>query len=272
MNRFTIGVFDSGLGGLTAMAELSRLLPHEDIVYFGDTGHMPYGGRDRGQLLYMARRNIAFLEELGAKLILAACGTVTSVALDTVSSETNIPLFGVAYPAVYAARDLAKNKKIGFIATQACIDSGYNQTLLKWAVPDAQIVARACPKFVPLIESGICSADSPELMSAIDDYLCDVRSAGVDVLILGCTHYPIISEAISRYMGENVRLISSSAEAADTLAAKLHSPGYTPDTSHTGKHTYYTSGNAELFRSLASKLLGHELDGEVISVPPYPLI
>ena len=268
MSDYTIGVFDSGLGGLTAMEALSELCPNRDIVYFGDTGHMPYGGRSREQLLYMARKNVEFMESLGCKLILAACGTVTSVALDTVAKETATPLFGVAEPAIAKAKELTRNNRIGFIATQACIDSGFNQALLKKAIPEAEILDRACPKFVPLIEQGICSLRDERLYEAIDEYLRDIKAAGADCLILGCTHYPIIAKAIGEYMGEGVNLISSGGEAAAALAGMISSS----DSSRPGKRTYYTSGDAETFRCTAEQLLGKSLSGPVIGIEPYELI
>ena len=185
MLKKTIGVFDSGMGGLTAVQELERLLPDADIVYFGDTGHIPYGGRSRSQLMYMARRNIAFLEERGAGIILAACGTVTSTVLDTLAAETATPLFGVARPAAVRAAGLTKNGVIGFIATEACIASGYNQRLISELLPGAEIVSSACPDFVPLIESGVCSWDDARLRSAIERYLSGIKAAGADVVVLG---------------------------------------------------------------------------------------
>ena len=269
MSDFTIGVFDSGLGGLTAMEALSELRPHEDIVYFGDTGHMPYGGRSREQLLYMARKNVAFMESLGARLILAACGTVTSVALDAVAKETATPLFGVAVPAIEKAKELTRNNKIGFIATQACVDSGFNQALLKKAMPGAEIIDRACPKFVPLIEKGVCSWDDPSLREAIEEYLGDIKA---DCVILGCTHYPIIAEAIGSYLGEGVNLISSGGEAAFTLSRMIPAMGRAVDEKYEGKRSYYTSGDPETFRSTAEKLLGKPLSGPVIGIEPYELI
>lgn len=272
MGNFTIGVFDSGMGGLTAIRSLRQLLPHNDIVYFGDTGHMPYGGRSREQLLYMARKNVTFLESLGSKLVLAACGTVTSVALGTVCKETDTPLFGVAIPAAEKAKEITKNKVIGFIATQACVDSGYNQELLERMVPGATVIARACPKFVPLIESGIFSPDNSELMAAIEEYLADIKLAGADCLILGCTHYPLIAEAIGKYLGTKTQLISSSGQAALALAETLKATAPPPDTSHRGNTTYYTSGDAEVFSTTAEQLLGHALLGDVIAIAPYTLI
>lgn len=272
MSDFTIGVFDSGLGGLTAVQALSELLPHEDIVYFGDTGHMPYGSRSREQLLYMARRNIEFLRSKGAGLILAACGTVTSVALDTVAAETDLPLFGVALPAIERARQLTKNRIIGFIATQACVDSGFNQALIEKTIPGAQVIARACPKFVPLIESGVADSANAQLHDAIDEYLRDIRSAGADTVILGCTHYPIIAAPISEYLGRDVHLISSGGEAAAALARTLPAMGHVSDPGRTGTHTYYTSGDADTFRATAEKLLGRPLSGPVTAIAPYPLI
>ena len=268
MSNFTIGVFDSGMGGLTAVEELGRLLPQADIVYFGDTGHVPYGGRPRDQLLYMARKNIAFLRAKGAQLILAACGTITAVALDTVAAETDIPLFGVAAPAVEQARQITRNRIVGFIATEACVASGFNQALLENAIPGVQVIAQACPPFVPLIEAGIVSDEDPRLRQAIDDSLRGIRASGADTVILGCTHYPIISAAIQAYLGPQVHLISSSASAACALAAHLPAANAV---SGSGLHQYYTSGDAALFSATAEKLLGHPLPGPVEAIEPYPL-
>ena len=260
----TIGVFDSGLGGLTAVEELSRLLPQADIVYFGDTGHLPYGGRSPEQLMFMARKNIAFLEGRGAGLILAACGTVTSVALDTVSAETETPLFGVARPAARTAAALTRNGVIGFLATEACVKSGYNQRVIAEYAPGAKVVAVACPKFVPLIESGVGSG--AELDAAIDEYLAPIVAAGADTVILGCTHYPIISAEIDRRLGGSARLVSSSGEAARALAASLDGK-----IGGSGMRKYFVSGDAALFASTAEKLLGRAPDGEIVSVEPYDI-
>ncbi len=265
MLKKTIGVFDSGMGGLTAVQELERLLPDADIVYFGDTGHIPYGGRSRSQLMYMARRNIAFLEERGAGIILAACGTVTSTVLDTLAAETATPLFGVARPAAVRAAGLTKNGVIGFIATEACIASGYNQRLISELLPGAEIVSSACPDFVPLIESGVCSWDDARLRSAIERYLSGIKAAGADVVVLGCTHYPIIAGAINEYLEGRAELVSSSGEAARALAAAI------PGASGSGRREYYTSGDAGVFVSTAEKLLGRAPSGPVVSVEPYDI-
>jgi glutamate racemase len=205
MSELTIGVFDSGMGGLTAMEALTEQLPGARLIYFGDTGHMPYGGRSSAQLHYMARRNIAFLEDQGAQLILAACGTVTSVALDDVAEETATPLFGVAKPAVERAAKLTKNKKIGFLATEACVASGFNQALLETHIPGVEVYARACPKLVPLIEAGVCRGDDPVLRAALADYLSEIRDAACDTVILGCPHYPIIAKADRGPEGQRIR-------------------------------------------------------------------
>ncbi len=272
MQDLTIGVFDSGLGGLTAMSALTKLFPHTDIIYFGDTGHMPYGGRSREQLTYMARKNVAFLESLGAKTILAACGTVSSVALHVVSEETKTPLFGTAIPTALNAVKKTTNKTIGFIATEATVKSGHTKGLIKNLMPDVCVIDRGCPKFVPLVESGNCSPDSEEVMEAVQEYLAEIKEAKADVLILGCTHYPMLSDAISKYMGDDVLLMSCGGEAAIALAEQLTADGYVPDTSRKGKRTYYTSGSAETFKNLGSRFMGEELDGEVIEIPPYELI
>ncbi len=272
MHELTIGVFDSGLGGLTAMKNLMKLFPHTDIIYFGDTGHMPYGGRSNEQLLYMARKNIAFLESEGSKTILAACGTISSVALHIVERETETPLFGTAFPTAETAVRETKNKVIGFIATEASVKSGFTKSLIKKLMPEAEVIDRACPKFVPMVEAGNCSHESLEVMETVHEYLAEIKNAGADILILGCTHYPMLEEAIAKYMGEDVKLLSCGGEAANALGKELFENGYTPDTTRKGKRTYYTSGSAEVFKELGSKFIGNELDGEVIELKPYELI
>jgi len=267
MSALTIGVFDSGMGGLTAMEALTEKLPGANLIYFGDTGHMPYGGRSSAQLHYMARRNVTFLEARGAQLILAACGTVTSVALADVAKETATPLFGVASPAVERAAGLTKNKKIGFIATEACVRSGFNQALLENGIPGAEIHAVACPRLVPLIEAGISRGDDPALAAALAEYLTGIRDTGCDTVILGCTHYPIIAKAISDFLGPDTVLVSSSYEAAAALVRALPdrpAPGC-------GQRTYFTSGDPAAFARTAEKLLGRPLAGEIIAVEPWPV-
>ncbi len=193
-----IGVFDSGLGGLTAVKELRRLLPGEDIIYFGDTGRVPYGTRGRDTIVAYARQDIAFLLSKNVKTILAACGTVSSTFPIEESSRLPVLYNGVVQAAAKAAMQATQNNKIGIIGTEATIASqSYQQALLSLS-PHIQSTSNACPLFVPLVENGHFGTDDPMVQIAAEKYLAPIQAAGVDTLILGCTHYPLLSGAIQK--------------------------------------------------------------------------
>lgn len=265
MNNKPIGVFDSGLGGLTAVRELRRIMPNENIIYFGDTGRMPYGGRPKQQIRTIARQNIAFAESFGVKAILAACGTISSNAPDILAENATYTV-GVLTP---GARELAGTgkKRLGVIATKTSIESGAFQAELKRLCPDAEVTAVPCPEFVPMIESGHISADDALVADVVKRTLEPVKSAGVEALLLGCTHYGIIAEAISRYMPETV-LVAASDASARALYAYLAEHDTLSDGQ--GSERYFTSGSTEDFIRLAPVLLG-ELKGDVGFVEPAPL-
>ena len=265
MNNKPIGVFDSGLGGLTAVRELRRIMPNENIIYFGDTGRMPYGGRPKQQIRTIARQNIAFAESFGVKAILAACGTISSNAPDILAENATYSI-GVLTP---GARELAGTgkKRLGVIATKTSIESGAFQAELKRLCPDAEVTAVPCPEFVPMIESGHISADDALVADVVKRTLEPVKSAGVEALLLGCTHYGIIAEAISRYMPETV-LVAASDASARALYAYLAEHDELADGQ--GSERYFTSGSTEDFIRLAPVLLG-ELKGDVGFVEPAPL-
>lgn len=265
MNNKPIGVFDSGLGGLTAVRELRRIMPNENIIYFGDTGRMPYGGRPKQQIRTIARQNIAFAESFGVKAILAACGTISSNAPDILAENATYSI-GVLTP---GARELAETgkKRLGVIATKTSIESGAFQAELKRLCPDAEVTAVPCPELVPMIESGHISADDALVADVVKRTLEPVKSAGVEALLLGCTHYGIIAEAISRYMPETVLVAAS-----DASARALHAYLAEHDALSDGQcsERYFTSGSTEDFIRLAPVLLG-ELKGDVGFVEPAPL-
>ena len=208
-----IGIIDSGLGGLTAYKELHARLPDGDFVYFGDTGRVPYGSRSRELLIRYARQDIRFLLDRGADVILAACGTVSSVVLDVIRDEFSTPLFGVVDASVRAALAATKNEKIGVIGTGATISSGAFEKKLTAADPRVVVTAAACPLFVPLVENGYIGRDCAVTRAVAADYLAPFSGAGIDTLILGCTHFPIIADIISDLL-PGVTLINSGAAAA----------------------------------------------------------
>ncbi len=269
MDNRPIGVFDSGLGGLTAFKALSALLPHEDIVYFGDTGRVPYGTRSRETIVKYARQDMAFLQSKDVKMILAACGTVSSVAGpkgELLSDTLNVPFVGVLRPTAREAATATRNGKIGVLGTTATIRSGSYQRELAAINPDLQVFGQDCPLFVPLVESGFVQPGDPITRLTVERYLAPMKEAGVDTLILGCTHYPIIAPVISEVMGEDVALINSGREAARFCVALLAEKNLLTDREEEGQRHFYVSDRTEGFSSVAGIFLGQDVQGEVSHV------
>jgi glutamate racemase len=260
MDNRAIGVFDSGLGGLTAARELMRILPNEEIVYFGDTARVPYGTRSKETILRYAREDIDFLRGFEIKAVIMACGTASSVSLPQIEEEYDIPIIGVVKPASAAAVKATKNGKIGIIGTSATIRSrSYEREILTLA-PKSEIYSAACPLFVPLVENGRCEPDDVVLYTMVDEYLTSIKEAGVDTLIMGCTHYPIIELAIAKFMGKGVSLINPGLEAVKSLEQREE---IEKREKKEAKHRFFVSDDKESFLSSASRFLGGKLCGEV---------
>lgn len=253
-----IGVFDSGFGGLTAVMEFQKILPYEDIIYLGDTARVPYGTKSRETILRYAAQDFEFLKKLGVKFTIAACGTVSSVMVGENSFEDERST-GVIVPAVEAACKATKNKKIGVIATGASIRSGNYEKLIKSAMPDAEVFSKACPMFVPLVENGYTDRGCEPTVAFAREYLEPLKAEGIDVLILGCTHYPLLSQIISDVVGEGVTLISSGAEAARYAKSQLEKSDLLSDRQDHGKIQLYCTDSPELFRENAAHFI--DLDG-----------
>jgi len=221
MNNGAIGVFDSGLGGLSAVRELKRILPSESIIYFGDTARVPYGGKSEDVIVKYALQDMRFLLKHNVKAILVACGTVSSVAMTALRNATDTPIVGVVEAAASAAERASKNRKIAVLGTAATVKSRSYEKILKNKDSALDIVAKPCPLFVPLVESGHISPKDKLTALAAEEYLSDVRRFGADTVILGCTHYPIIKDAIARKLRRGVSLIDTGKEAAIELARTL---------------------------------------------------
>ncbi|MEG1720907.1 MAG: glutamate racemase [Pseudoflavonifractor sp.] len=266
MDKRPIGVFDSGLGGLTAVRELMRLLPGEKLVYFGDTGRVPYGSRSQNTIIKYARQDVAFLRTFDLKAIVIACGTVSTTALEVLAAENPIPVLGVVGPGAAAAAKATKNGKIGLIGTQASIRTGAYERQIGALLPGAQVTALACPLFVPLVENGRCHPGDPvaELLAA--EYLAPLKAAGVDTLVLGCTHYPLISAVIANFMGPDVQLINTGATCAAAVAETLQTQNALAGAGSTGACRYFVSDSVEDFSRLAALFLGQDMQGEVAQV------
>lgn len=262
-NTAPIGVFDSGLGGLTAVRELRRILPGEDIVYFGDTGRVPYGTKGREVIINYAKQDIALLLEKGVKYIVAACGTVSSTLPFSIAANLPVGFTGIVPATVAAAVSATKNHKIGVIGTEATIHSNSFQTAIAAINPAIQVYASACPLFVPLVENGHYEVTDPLVQITAKEYLAPLQSAGIDTLILGCTHYPLLQAALQQVMGAGVTLINSGREAALALQSTLATQGLL-STKQTGGHAaYYVTDDPARFNKLASVFLGQAAIGSV---------
>ena len=251
-----LGIFDSGLGGLTALKALRRLAPDEDIIYLGDTARVPYGTRSRETIVKYALECGRFLESKGIDRLLVACGTVSANALGVLADKFSFPVTGVIRPAVGKAVRTTVNGKVAVLATSATVRSRAYETELLDYSPDLKVFQKACPLFVPLVENGL-GPDSEIVRLACEMYLWDVRDFGADTVILGCTHYPIISDAIKRAV-PGAKVISSGEEAAVEIAPYLKKPGR-------GKVTFYVTDGAGDFSSNAATFLGTDPDGDVLT-------
>lgn len=254
-----IGVFDSGLGGLTAVKQLINVLPNENIIYFGDTGRVPYGTRSRETIIKYAEQDARFLLSNDVKMLIAACGTVSSVVPD-LGARLNTPYTGVVRPTAAAAVKRSQNKIIGVIGTSATINSHSYKKEISRLEPDAAVLEADCPLFVPLVENGFISAEDEVVRLVVARYLAPLMEAGADTVILGCTHYPILKEAISRFVGEGVALIDSGKETAVYAAALLKECGLlNTDSGSDGKRQFFVSDTPNSFESVAGLFLGENM-------------
>lgn len=261
MKNKPIGIFDSGLGGLTAVKELLKILPNEDIIYFGDTGRVPYGNRSHETINKYAKEDISFLLSLDVKMIIAACGTVSSVS-PNIADKLPIPFTGVVKPTAKAAALTTKNGKIGIIGTVATINTFAYQNEIKKINCNLEVFSKACPLFVPLVENGFLD-DDPITLEVTKRYLSYFNEKNIDTLILGCTHYPIISSTISKVVGPNVKIINSGSETALFSLQKLKASNLLNDKSTPGTCSFFVSDDVEYFSKTASLFLGKKLNTSV---------
>ncbi len=260
MDNRPIGVFDSGVGGLTAVKELRRLMPEENIIYFGDTGRLPYGTRSRETLLKYIAQDITFLRRYDCKLILAACGTVSTNITPELAQSAGVPFLGVVEPAVKAACAATKNGRIGVIATSASIRTGAYQQAAAHLQPSFQVIGKACPLLVPLVENGLIQPDNEITEKVVRIYLEPVKEAGIDTLILGCTHFPLIGKIIDRVMDGKAALI----DAGSCLARQAQKELEKQEAFGTGGSTsYFVTDSTEDFAQIASLFLENHVDGDV---------
>ncbi|HEY8341434.1 MAG TPA: glutamate racemase [Calditerricola sp.] len=254
-----IGVFDSGVGGLTVVKEILRQLPRERIVYFGDAARCPYGPRPAGEIRRFAEEIVAFLMQFPLKLLVIACNTATAVALETLQERLPVPVVGVIQPGARAAIKATKNGRIGVIGTIGTIRSRAYETAILRVNPQVTVVSHACPELVPLVESGVLRG--PTARAAVERALEPLQGSGIDTLILGCTHYPLLQPVIQDVMGDGVTLINSAEETAREISAILAHRGLLAENAPADDgHRFFTSGDAALFRRIAEAWFGFPVD------------
>lgn len=253
-----IGIFDSGIGGLTVVKSIDNSLASENIIYFGDTARVPYGSKSNSTVIEYSLQDAKFLFNKNVKLIIVACNTASSVAIEKLRSEFEIPIIGMIEPGAKAAFSASKNKKIGVIGTDATISNkAYSTELLKLD-NSLEIYEKACPLFVPLAEEGWIEHEATKLIA--EEYLSELKSKNIDTLILGCTHYPILKDVIQEVVGNNVTLIDSGSAAAVDVQTYLSGRGIKNSSNTLGSHEYYVSDVPKKFKQIAERFLGREVE------------
>lgn len=250
-----VGVFDSGVGGLTVAREISRQLPDENIVYFGDTARVPYGSKSQNTIIRFSEQIIRFLKTKQVKAIVIACNTASALALDAVRDEFDIPIMGVVIPGARAAVEATRNRKVGVVGTDATVQSGVYTRVIHEMAPDITVIEKACPLFVPLVEEGF--KEHVVTQEVIEYYLESMRSTDIDAMILGCTHYPLLRSKIRTYMGDKIQIVNPAYETAMDLK-KLLSEHDMANEGGEGSHStysFYVSDAAEKFRRFANTVM-----------------
>lgn len=274
-NTAPIGVFDSGVGGLTVVREIVRQLPNENIVYFGDTARVPYGSKSQNTIIRFSEQIIRFLKTKEVKAIVIACNTASALALDAVRDEFDIPIMGVIVPGARAAVEATQNKKVGVVATDATVRSGMYTKIIQEMNPSIEVVEKACPLFVPLVEEGLKKHEVTRLM--IEHYLESMKETDIDAMILGCTHYPLLRSRIRDYMGENIQIVNPAYETAMDLKRVLaehdmvnHGKEEKSAKPLYGHYEFYVSDMAEKFRTFANTVMPfHVPETNVVNIEAY---
>lgn len=263
MSWRAVGIFDSGVGGLTVLREIIGTLPQEDTIYFGDTARVPYGTKSPETVTRYAREIAAFLVRRDIKLLVVACNTASAVALTALKQSLSIPVVGVIEPGAKRAVEVSRTGRIGVIGTAGTIRSSAYTRAIKQLAPEAEVLTAACPLFVPLAEEGWVDNQIARLTAIA--YLQELIDAGIDTLVLGCTHYPLLKQLIGEVMGDGVTLVDSAAETARTVAALLDAENSLRPPVEQGNHHYFVSDVPAGFIRVGSRFLGERL-GDVYQV------
>lgn len=266
-----IGVFDSGVGGLTVAREIMRQIPNEKIIYFGDTARVPYGSKSQDTVTRFSEQIVRFLQSFQVKTIVVACNTASAYALDALEKEVDIPIIGVVKPGAKVAADVTRNGRIGVIATEATIGSGMYPKYIEELDKNVTIYGKACPLFVPLIEEGLW--EDPVTDEIARRYLAELIDIDIDTLILGCTHYPLIRSTLGKIMGERVTLVNPAYETARELKEMLDSLDLLNDEEPglgSNRYRFYVSDKAEKFVRFANSIIKYGiLSAKTIHIEDY---
>lgn len=266
-----IGIFDSGVGGLTVAREIMRQLPQERLVYFGDTARVPYGSKSQTTIIRYTRQIIRFLQSKNVKAIVVACNTASAFALEEVADEINIPIIGVVKPGAKVAAETTKNDKIGVIGTEGTIDSKLYTKIIHQSNKKAQVLGKACPLFVPLVEEGWLN--DPVTLQVAQRYLAPLMESGIDTLIMGCTHYPLLRTTIQEIVGKEVQLINPAYETTKELRELLKNTNLfnTEEGIVLGnQYEFYVSDAADKFMKFANSILPYDVDStKLISIEEF---
>ncbi len=263
-----IGVFDSGLGGLTVAKEIFNLLPSEDVVYFGDVGRYPYGPRSKEIIIQFSRQDTSFLLEQNVKMIVVACNTASALALEEIQQEYEIELLGVIEPGARSAVATTRNGVVGVIGTRGTVTSNSYAKAIEKLDPKVKVFSMACPLFVPLVEEGYLDREASYLIA--EDYLMPFRTNGIDTLVLGCTHYPLLKPIIRRVLGDQLTLIDSATETAREVEEYLRESNQLTSNHKGGSHKFYVSDIPDQFARTARHFLGREVENVIrIDITKY---
>lgn len=263
-----IGVFDSGVGGLTVVREIMRQLPSEDVIYFGDTARVPYGSKSKQTVLKYSKQIVRFLMTKKVKAIVVACNTASALALEDMRTDMEVPVVGVVRPGAKMAAEKSKTKSVGIIATEGTVKSGIYTEYIRQIDSDVTVIGKACPLFVPLVEEGLIEDRITDDM--VDRYLSELKAYNVDVLVLGCTHYPLLANPIQRYMGENVTLVNPAYETAKELKNILRENELVCSKDKPPVYDFYVSDGVDKFKSFANSVLPIHVDGvNIIDIESY---
>lgn len=255
-----IGVFDSGIGGLTVLKELGRELPGEEFIYLGDTARLPYGTKSNEVIQRYTRENAEFLLARGIKMLVIACNTSSAVALAEIERETSVPVIGVIEPGARAAVKVSRSAKIGVIGTEATIASGAYTRAIRALAPACEVYTRACPLLVPLVEEGWTEGEIAE--RTVEHYLASLKASGIDTLLLGCTHYPLLRELIGRVMGPRVKIVDSAVTTAAAVRSRLRELRQLAPHGR-GRQSFFVTETPERFIRVGRRFLGPAVESAV---------